>query len=174
MQFFGDTTRNDRKSKGIDDGNFTRVSFGAQPRKAQPGRFRAAAGGGHCGHPAACRWPSRPSLKTVQKESEAAAGQLTSSGMAENILAPLPMQGAGPTAQRGRAGRSGSGRRQRGQHRRTAGAAAVTLETVRPGPADRGRPTAVKAYDSSVIRQPSVRAGRSELLLPMRPSSATA
>ncbi len=74
-------------------------------------------------------------LENGTKESEQPQ-TATSSGMAENILAPLPMQGAvaDSTAD--------------------TGAAAVTLETFGPARQTAGGYT-VKAQDSSTIRQPS-------------------
>ena len=74
-------------------------------------------------------------LENGTKESEQPQ-TATSSGMAENILAPLPMQGAvaDSTAD--------------------TGAAAVTLETFGPARQAAGGYT-VKAQDSSTIRQPS-------------------
>ena len=86
-------------------------------------------------------------LENGQKESEEAQ-EATSSGMAENILAPLPMQGAansaaGESGTEGSAGSTGD-----------AGAAAVTLEQFGPARQTAGA-YSVKAYDSSVIRQPA-------------------
>ena len=74
-------------------------------------------------------------LENGSKESEQPQ-TATSSGMAENILAPLPMQGAAADS--------------------TAdpGAAAVTLENFGPARQTAGGYT-VKAHDSSTIRQPS-------------------
>lgn len=86
-------------------------------------------------------------LENGQKESEEAQ-EAASSGMAENILAPLPMQGAANSA----AGESGT----EGSTDSTgdAGAAAVTLEQFGPARQTAGA-YSVKAYDSSVIRQPA-------------------
>ena len=86
-------------------------------------------------------------LENGQKESEEAQ-EAASSGMAENILAPLPMQGAansaaGESGTEGSAGSTGD-----------AGAAAVTLEQFGPARQTAGA-YSVKAYDSSVIRQPA-------------------
>ena len=86
-------------------------------------------------------------LENGQKESEEAQ-EVASSGMAENILAPLPMQGAansaaGESGTEGSAGSTGD-----------AGAAAVTLEQFGPARQTAGA-YSVKAYDSSVIRQPA-------------------
>ena len=88
-------------------------------------------------------------LENGQKESEAAQNA-TSSGMAENILAPLPMQGAAadstaeePADSSGSADSTGD-----------AGAAAVTLETFGPARQTAGAYT-VQPHDSRVIRQPS-------------------
>ena len=77
----------------------------------------------------------------------------TSSGMAENILAPLPMQGAAADST---AGESGETAADSGSAGSTAdsGAAAVTLENFGPARQTAGGYT-VKAHDSSTIRQPS-------------------
>ena len=83
-------------------------------------------------------------LEQGEKQNEAAQ-QGPAVGTAENILAPLPMQGeTGASAADSTAGASTG----------DTGAAAVTLEQF--GPARQAAETAaVKAYDSSVIRQPS-------------------
>ena len=86
-------------------------------------------------------------LENGQKESEEAQ-EATSSGMAENILAPLPMQGAANSAA-GESGTEGSA-----DSTGDAGAAAVTLEQFGPARQTAGA-YSVKAYDSSVIRQPA-------------------
>ena len=86
-------------------------------------------------------------LENGQKESEAAQ-EAASSGMAENILAPLPMQGAANSAA-GESGTEGSA-----DSTGDAGAAAVTLEQFGPARQTAGA-YSVKAYDSSVIRQPA-------------------
>ena len=86
-------------------------------------------------------------LENGQKESEEAQ-EATSSGMAENILAPLPMQGAANSAA-GESGTEGSA-----DSTGNAGAAAVTLEQFGPARQTAGA-YSVKAYDSSVIRQPA-------------------
>ena len=81
-------------------------------------------------------------LENGQRESEAAQ-QATSSGMAENILAPLPMQGAAASTADSGADNADS-----------TGTPAVTLEQFGPARQTAGA-YSVKAYDSSVIRQPS-------------------
>ena len=86
-------------------------------------------------------------LENGQKESEEAQ-EAASSGMAENILAPLPMQGAANSAA-GKSGTEGSA-----DSTGDAGAAAVTLEQFGPARQTAGA-YSVKAYDSSVIRQPA-------------------
>ena len=86
-------------------------------------------------------------LENGQKESEEAQ-EAASSGMAENILAPLPMQGAASSAT-GESGTEGSA-----DSTGDAGAAAVTLEQFGPARQTAGA-YSVKAYDSSVIRQPA-------------------
>ena len=88
-------------------------------------------------------------LENGQKESEAAQ-EAASSGMAENILAPLPMQGAANSA----AGESGTEGSADSTGDAGAGAAAVTLEQFGPARQTAGA-YSVKAYDSSVIRQPA-------------------
>ena len=85
-------------------------------------------------------------LENGQKESEEAQ-EAASSGMAENILAPLPMQGAANSAA-GESGTEGSA-----DSTGDAGAVAVTLEQFGPAQQAAGA-YQVKAYDSSVIRQP--------------------
>ena len=69
------------------------------------------------------------------------------SGTAQNILAPLPMQGAA-------AGSAASGDGAEDPAAGSTDAAAVTLEPFGPAQQTAGAYT-VKAYDSSVIRQPS-------------------
>ena len=86
-------------------------------------------------------------LENGQKESEEAQ-EAASSGMAENILAPLPMQGAANSAA-GESGTEGSA-----DSTGDAGAVAVTLEQFGPARQTAGA-YSVKAYDSSVIRQPA-------------------
>lgn len=88
-------------------------------------------------------------LENGQRESEAAQ-QATSSGMAENILAPLPMQGAAASTADSGAENAGDS----ADNADSTGTPAVTLEQF--GPARQTAGTySVKAYDSSVIRQPS-------------------
>ena len=83
-------------------------------------------------------------LENGEKQSEAVQ-QSPAAGTAANILAPLPMQGdTGASTADSTAG-EGSG---------TADAAAVTLEQFGPARQAAGA-YQVKAYDSSVIRQPS-------------------
>lgn len=86
-------------------------------------------------------------LENGQKESEEAQ-EAASSGVAENILAPLPMQGAANSAA-GESGTEGSA-----DSTGDAGVAAVTLEQFGPARQTAGA-YSVKAYDSSVIRQPA-------------------
>lgn len=86
-------------------------------------------------------------LENGQKESEEAQ-EATSSGVAENILAPLPMQGAANSAA------GGSGTEGSAGSTGDAGAAAVTLEQFGPARQTAGA-YSIKAYDSSVIRQPA-------------------
>lgn len=86
-------------------------------------------------------------LENGQKESEEAQ-EAASSGMAENILAPLPMQGAANSAV-GESGTEGSA-----DSTGDSGAAAVTLEQFGPARQTAGA-YSVKAYDSSAIRQPA-------------------
>ena len=66
--------------------------------------------------------------------------EVNASGIAENILAPLPMQGEADSASTAEDGGSG--------------AQAATLEAFGPARQSEGA-YAVKAYDASVIRQPS-------------------
>ena len=83
-------------------------------------------------------------LENGEKQGETVQ-QSPAAGTAANILAPLPMQGdAGASTADSTAG-EGSG---------TAGAVAVTLEQFGPARQTAGA-CQVKAYDSSVIRQPS-------------------
>ena len=80
-------------------------------------------------------------LENGEKQSEAAQ-QAASAGTAANILAPLPMQGsAADSSADGEADSTPEG------------AAAAVLEQFGPARQDAGN-TTVKAYDSSVIRQP--------------------
>ena len=88
-------------------------------------------------------------LENGQRESEAAQ-QATSSGMAENILAPLPMQGAAASTAESGAENAGDG----ADNADSTGTPAVTLEQFGPARQTAGA-YSVKAYDSSVIRQPS-------------------
>ena len=88
-------------------------------------------------------------LENGQRESEAAQ-QATSSGMAENILAPLPMQGAAASTADSGAENAGDG----ADNADSTGTPAVTLEQFGPARQTAGA-YSVKAYDSSVIRQPS-------------------
>ena len=86
-------------------------------------------------------------LENGEKQSEAAQ-QSPAAGTAANILAPLPMQGdTGASAADSAGGTAGEGNG-------TADAAAVTLEQFGPARQAAGA-YQVKAYDSSVIRQPS-------------------
>lgn len=80
-------------------------------------------------------------LENGEKQSEAAQ-QAASAGTAANILAPLPMQGS--AADSNADGEADS---------TPEGAAAAALEQFGPARQDAGG-TTVKAYDSSVIRQP--------------------
>ena len=84
-------------------------------------------------------------LENGQKESEEAQ-EAASSGMAENILAPLPMQGAADST----TDSAVSG----GENAAADGTPAVTLEQFGPARQTAGA-YSVKAYDSSVIRQPA-------------------
>ncbi len=79
-------------------------------------------------------------LENGEKQGETVQ-QSPAAGTAANILAPLPMQGDAGASTAG----EGSG---------TAGAVAVTLEQFGPARQTAGA-CQVKAYDSSVIRQPS-------------------
>ena len=93
-----------------------------------------------------CRWPSRPFWKNGEKQSEAVQ-QSPAAGTAANILAPLPMQGdTGASAADSAGGTAGEGSG-------ADDAAAVTLEQFGPARQAAGA-YQVKAYDSSVIRQP--------------------
>ena len=74
---------------------------------------------------------------TVEEESTPQTG---AGGIAQNILAPLPMQGEAASDSAATDG--------------TAGAQAATLETFGPAKQSAGAYT-IKAYDASVIRQPS-------------------
>ena len=86
-------------------------------------------------------------LETGEKQSEAVQ-QSPAAGTAANILAPLPMQGdAGASAADSAGGTAGEGSG-------ADDAAAVTLEQFGPARQAAGA-YQVKAYDSSVIRQPS-------------------
>ena len=86
-------------------------------------------------------------LENGEKQSEAVQ-QSPAAGTAANILAPLPMQGdTGASAADSAGGTAGEGSG-------TADAAAVTLEQFGPARQTAGA-YQVKAYDSSVIRQPS-------------------
>ena len=87
-------------------------------------------------------------LENGEKQSEAAQ-QSPSAGTAANILAPLPMQG-NTAADSADSAETGTGE----DSSNSAGAAAVTLEQFGPARQAAGS-TTVKAYDSSVIRQPS-------------------
>ena len=91
-------------------------------------------------------------LENGSKESEQPQ-PATSSGMAENILAPLPMQGAAADSTAGESGETAADSGSAGSTADT-GAAAVTLETFGPARQTAGGYT-VKAHDSSTIRQPS-------------------
>ena len=91
-------------------------------------------------------------LENGSKESEQPQ-TATSSGMAENILAPLPMQGAAADSTAGESGETAADSGSAGSTADT-GAAAVTLETFGPARQTAGGYT-VKAHDSSTIRQPS-------------------
>ena len=83
-------------------------------------------------------------LENGQRQSEEAQ-QAASTGTAANILAPLPMQGATADSADITAGDNSGD---------TTGAAAVELEQFGPARQTAGA-YSVKAYDSSVIRQPS-------------------
>lgn len=86
-------------------------------------------------------------LENGEKQSEAVQ-QSPAAGTAANILAPLPMQGdAGASAADSAGGTAGEGSG-------ADDAAAVTLEQFGPARQAAGA-YQVKAYDSSVIRQPS-------------------
>lgn len=86
-------------------------------------------------------------LENGEKQSEAVQ-QSPAAGTAANILAPLPMQGdTGASAADSAGGTAGEGSG-------AADAAAVTLEQFGPARQAAGA-YQVKAYDSSVIRQPS-------------------
>lgn len=86
-------------------------------------------------------------LENGEKQSEAVQ-QSPAAGTAANILAPLPMQGdTGASAADSAGGTAGEGSG-------TADTAAVTLEQFGPARQAAGA-YQVKAYDSSVIRQPS-------------------
>ena len=86
-------------------------------------------------------------LENGEKQSEAVQ-QSPAAGTAANILAPLPMQGdTGASAADSAGGTAGEGSG-------TDDAAAVTLEQFGPARQAAGA-YQVKAYDSSVIRQPS-------------------
>ena len=91
-------------------------------------------------------------LENGQKHQDEAE-QTATAGTAQNILAPLPMQGAAADST---AGESGETAADSGSAGSTAdpGAAAVTLETFGPARQTAGGYT-VKAHDSSTIRQPS-------------------
>ena len=85
-------------------------------------------------------------LENGEKQSEAVQ-QSPAAGTAANILAPLPMQGdTGASAADSAGGTAGEGSG-------AADAAAVTLEQFGPARQAAGA-YQVKAYDSSVIRQP--------------------
>ncbi len=112
---------------------------------AQQGRHRPAAGGGHCSDPAAVAGRHGHS-GNGEKQSEAVQ-QSPAAGTAA-ILAPLPMQGdTGASAADSAGGTAGEGSG-------AADASAVTLEQFEPRRQAAGA-YQVKAYDSSVIRQPS-------------------
>ncbi len=83
---------------------------------------------------------------------------VTANGTAQNILAPLPMQGAADSTadSAAAAGDAAAG-----------GTPAVTLEQFGPARQTAGA-YSVKAYDSSVIRPARQRPGRFELLLRCR------
>lgn len=86
-------------------------------------------------------------LENGEKQSEAVQ-QSPAAGTAANILAPLPMQGdTGASAADSAGGTAGEGSG-------AAASAAVTLEQFGPARQAAGA-YQVKAYDSSVIRQPS-------------------
>ena len=104
-------------------------------------------------------------LENGEKQSEAVQ-QSPAAGTAANILAPLPMQGdTGASAADSAGGTAGEGSG-------ADDAAAVTLEQFGPARQAAGA-YQVKAYDSSVIRQPSC--GQVDLsYFRMRPCWATA
>ena len=101
-------------------------------------------------------------LENGTKESEQPQ-PATSSGMAENILAPLPMQGAAADSTAGESGETAADSGSAGSTADT-GAAAVTLENFGPARQTAGGYT-VKAQDSSTIRQPSCGQVDPELLM---------
>ena len=72
--------------------------------------------------------------------------EVNADGIAQNILAPLPMQGEAASGSEDAAASDGS--------TGTGDAQAVTLETFGPARQSAGAYT-IKAYDASVIRQPS-------------------
>lgn len=72
--------------------------------------------------------------------------EVNADGIAQNILAPLPMQGEAASGSEDAAASDGS--------TGTGDAPAVTLETFGPARQSAGAYT-IKAYDASVIRQPS-------------------
>ena len=88
-------------------------------------------------------------LENGSKESEQPQ-TATSSGMAENILAPLPMQGAAADSTAEESGETAADSGSTADP----GAVAVTLETFGPARQTDGAYT-IKAYDASVIRQPA-------------------
>ena len=100
-------------------------------------------------------------LENGEKQSEAVQ-QSPAAGTAANILAPLPMQGdTGASAADSAGGTAGEGTVRLSPSRAASGegsgaddAAAVTLEQFGPARQAAGA-YQVKAYDSSVIRQPS-------------------
>ena len=81
-------------------------------------------------------------LENGERQSDEAQ-QASSAGTAANILAPLPMQGSA----------ADSGSTDGAESDAPEGATAVTLEQFGPTRQEAGS-TTVKAYDSSVIRQP--------------------
>ena len=78
--------------------------------------------------------------------AEDSTPQTSAGGIAQNILAPLPMQGEAASGSEDAAASDGS--------TGTGDAQAVTLETFGPARQSAGAYT-IKAYDASVIRQPS-------------------
>ena len=151
LQFFGDTDRNDREKKtgkgGKENGNFTRISFHPWPETAQQGRQPACGWRGSLQRSCCCRWPSRPFWKMAKSRAR------LSSKARRRAQRPIswlrcPCRGdTGASAADSAGGTAGEGSG-------ADDAAAVTLEQFGPARQAAGA-YQVKAYDSSVIRQPS-------------------